>query len=127
MESWRIVWRKGAKFISILGLEALRDALEKDDPSLLQGGTLFPPPLHSVGEWEVKGACPLAYTGWKGDELQTVGEVEEYFAYLCTAVDQELGEPGGIRWLLNWIDETDRKEMRESLLEEVNLSLSEGE
>lgn len=127
MESWRVVWRKGVKFISTPGLIALRDALEEDSSTLLQGGTLTPPPLECVKDWPVEKACPLAYTGWKGDELETVGEVEEYFARMCFAIDQELGEPAGCRWLLNWIDDTDREEMRKSLLEEVNLSLSERE
>ena len=36
-----------------------------------------------------------------------------------------LGEPAGCRWLLNWVDDTPREEMRGKLLGEVERSLGE--
>lgn len=123
---WRKCWREGfLPGISTPGLEALASALASDNKELLQGATTSPPPLQCVADWPVESACPVSYTGWKGDALTTVGEVEEYFARTCQACDERLGEAAACRYLLNWIDDTPREEMRTALLEEVNLALAE--
>src|SRR5450631_3726575 len=126
MESWRKVWREGlAPLLSTAALEALRQALVVDDARLLQGATTTPPPLQCVQDWPVEGACALGYCGWQGDGLETVAEVEEFFARMCFEIDQRLGEPAGCRWFLNWFDETPRDEMRRLLLVEVSRALTE--
>jgi hypothetical protein len=126
MDSWRKVWRDGlADLISTDGLEALRAALATDDARLLQGATTTPPPLQCVQDWPVEAACALGYCGWQGEGLESVAEVEEYFARLCFEVDQRLGEPAACRWFLNWFDETPRDEMRRLLLAEVNRTLAQ--
>ena len=126
MESWRKVWRDGlAPLVSTAGLEALRSALQCDDARLLQGATTTPPPLQCVQDWPVEAACALGFCGWQGEGLESVAEVEEYFARLCFEVDQRLGEPAACRWFLNWFDETPREEMRELLLPEVNRTLAQ--
>ncbi len=126
MESWRLVWRDGfVPVISTPGLEALRTALQDDDPRLTQGSTTTPPPLMSVQDWPVEAACALGFCGWQGDGLETVGQVEEYFARVCFEADQRLGEPAASRWFLNWFDDTPRDEMRRELLAEVELALAE--
>ena len=126
MESWRKVWRDGlAPLLSTGGLEALRKALVNDDPRLQQGATTTPPPLQCVADWPVEGACALGFCGWQGDGLETVGEVEEFFARMCFEIDQRLGEPAGCRWFLNWFDETPRDEMRRLLLAEVNRAMAQ--
>jgi hypothetical protein len=109
--------------VSVEGLVALRQALVTDDGRLLQGATTTPPPLACVQDWPVEGACALGYCGWVGDGLETVAEVEEFFARMCFEIDQRLGEPAGCRWFLNWFDETPRDEMRELLLAEVERAL----
>lgn len=125
MESWRKVWREGlAERISTSGLMALRRALLNDDARLLQGATTSPPPLQCVQDWPVEAACGLGYCGWQGDGLETVGQVEEFFARVCFEADQALGEPAACRWFLNWFDETPREEMRQQLLPEVNRCLA---
>ena len=124
MESWRKVWRVSAELLSTPALEALRQALIKDDPKLLQGATTSPPPLQCVQDWPCEGACAWSYGAWKGDGEETVGEVETFFAQMCFDVDQALGEPAGCRRFLNWFDETPRDEMRPKLLAEVNRSLA---
>jgi hypothetical protein len=125
MESWRKVWREGlAPLLSMEGLEALRHGLVMDDARLLQGATTTPPPLQCVQDWPVEGACALGYCGWQGDGLETVAEVEEFFARMCFEIDQRLGELAGCRWFLNWFDETPREEMRPQLLAEVSRSLA---
>ncbi len=117
--SWRDAWHAAAPLLSTRALEALACALEIDDQRLGQGYTTTPPALRCVEDWPVESACLLAYCGWQGEELPTVGAVEEYFAQLCFKIDQHMEEPAGCRWLLNWFDETPREEMRRQLLPEV--------
>ena len=125
MESWRKVWREGVvPMVSTAGLDALRKALSNDDARLVQGATTTPPPLQCVQDWPVEAACALGFCGWQGDGLETVAEVEEFFARMCFEIDQRLGEPAGCRWFLNWFDETPRDEMRRLLLAEVNRTLA---
>ncbi len=126
MESWRKVWREGlAPLLSTTSLETLRRALLSDDPRLLQGATTTPPPLQCVQDWPVEAACALGFCGWQGEGLETVAEVEEFFARMCFEIDQRLGEPAACRWFLNWFDETPRQEMRTLLLGEINHTLAE--
>ena len=126
MESWRNVWRDGlAPVLSTAGLVALRDAVVRNDDRLMQGATTTPPPLQCVQDWPVEAACGVGYCGWQGEALETVAEVEEYFAKVCHEVDQRLGEPAGCRWFLNWFDDTPRDQMRRELLMEVNRSLAQ--
>jgi len=125
MESWRKVWRDGVEpLVSLEGLQALQRALQTDDARLLQGATTSPPPLQCVQDWPVEGCCAVSWTGWQGDGLETVAEVEEYFARMCYEIDRRLGEPAGCRWFLNWYDETPRQQMRRELLAEVNRALA---
>jgi hypothetical protein len=126
IESWRMVWRQGfAPLLSTLGLESLRNALKADDLRLTQGSTTTPPPLLCVHDWPVEGACAVGYCGWQGEGLETVGEVEEFFARSCFEADQRLGEPAACRWFLNWFDDTPRDQMRRDLLSEVERSLNQ--
>src|ERR1700692_2405932 len=126
MESWRKVWRDGIEpLLSTSSLEALQRGLANDDPRLLQGATTTPPPLQCVQDWPVEAACALGYCGWEGDGLETVAEVEEYFARMCFEIDQRLGEPAGCRWFLNWFAAPPRDEMRSELVGEVNRALAQ--
>ena len=126
METWRFVWREGfAPVLSTAGLRSLRAALVTDDPRLSQGATTTPPPLACVQDWPCEGCCGLGWCGWQGEGLETVGEVEEYFARLCYEADCRLGEPAACRWFLNWFDDTPRDEMRRELLAELDLVLAD--
>jgi len=125
MENWRNVWRNGfVPVLSTRGLEQLRDALRSDDLRLVQGATTTPPPLLCVQDWPVEGSCALGFCGWLGDGLETVGEVEEYFAKCCFEADERLGEPAACRLFLNWFDDEPRAQMRKELLAEVELALA---
>ena len=125
MNEWRRVWREGfAPGLTTTELTALRDALRDDDARLTQGCTTTPPPLACVQDFPCEGACLVGYAGWKGDDLVTVGEVEEFFARACFEADQRLGEPAACWWFLNWFDDTPRSEMRRELLAEVELALA---
>jgi hypothetical protein len=126
MERWRIVWRQGfVPQLSTAGLQSLRDALVSDDPQLLQGATTSPPPMLCVQDWPVESACVVGFCAWKGEGLETVGEVEEYFARACYEADRLLGEKASCRWFLNWFDDMPRPEVRRLLLEEVERALAE--
>jgi hypothetical protein len=125
MESWQKVWREGlAPLLSTAALESLKRALEEDDPRLQQGSTTTPPPLQCVQDWPVEAACVIGFCGWQGDGLESVGEVEEFFARMCFEIDQRVGEPAGCRWFLNWFDETPRDQMRQQLAAEVGRTLA---
>ena len=78
-----------------------------------------------VQDWPVEAACALGFCGWQGDRLDTVGEVEEFFARCCFEADQRLGEAAACRWFLNWFDDTPRDEMRAELLAEIEWALEE--
>lgn len=124
MESWRRVWREGvAPQLSDAGLGALRGGLESDDPQLIRGDTTAPPPILAVRDWPCEGGCAIAYPFWKGDGLETVGEVEEKFALVSYEAARLLGEDSAIRYFANWFDGAPWKEVRESLLAEVNLEI----
>ncbi len=126
IEAWRKVWREGlGPHLSTPALEALRQALLQDDRRLIQGATTSPPPLQSLQEWPVEAACGLGYCGWQGEGLETVKQVEEYFAQLCFEADRVLGEPAACRWFLNWFDDTPRDEMRAALVAEIDTILSQ--
>ncbi len=127
MESWRTVWRDGfAPLLPLEGLLALKEALETDNPQLIQGSTTTPPPLMVVQDWPVEAACSLGFCGVienGGFGEATVGQVDEFFARLCFEADQRLGEPAACRWLLNWSDDCQRDELLRELLPEVCLEL----
>lgn len=126
MERWRIIWRRGiVPLLSLAGLKALENALVEDDPRLLQGATTTPPPLQCVEDWPVEGACGLGFCGWQGEGLETVKDVEEFFARICYQIDQAIGEPAACRHFLNWFDDVPREELRRLMLPEVQLALQE--
>ncbi len=128
LTTWQDVWRRAtAPFLSTEGLVALREAIFTDDPRLIQGATTMPPPLQCVQDWPVEAACALSFCGWIGDGLETVAEVEEFFARTCFEIDQRLGERAGCRWFLNWFDEAPRDEMRALLLPEIEAELARRE
>jgi hypothetical protein len=125
LASWQRSFREGiVPQLSAAGLMALKQALETDDPALLQGATTSPPTLDCVSDWPVKAACAIAFAGWKGDGRVTVGEVEQFFASVCHRAGQQLGDPAGARWFLNWFDDTPRAQMRRELLAEVDRAIA---
>jgi hypothetical protein len=120
MESWRQVWRSAvAPLLSDRHLEVLERALACNDRRLIQGGTTSPPPMRCIRDWPVDQACPLAFAGWQGDGLPDVEAAEEFFARACFSIDQQIGEPGGCRFFLNWWDEEPREVVFPLLLAEV--------
>ncbi len=125
LEAWRKVWRAGAPLLPTAGLKALATALETDDPALVQGMTTEPPPLQLLANWTCEKACVVGYTGWKGEGLTTIEEVESFFADWCTTLEEHMGFTAAApcRWFLQWADETPRDQMRSALLPEVRREL----
>lgn len=125
MEAWRKTFRNGmVPFLSVAALDALRRALFSEDKRLVQEVTTVPAPSMTVKDWPCEAACALGYAGWQGEGLNTVGEVEEYFASACFECDQLLKEPAGCRWFLNWFDETPMAVVRRELLPEVERAIA---
>jgi hypothetical protein len=125
-ESWKRVWRLGiVPQLTIRGLEGLKLALEENRPSLITGATMDPPPLMCMQNEAVEKCCPLCYALLDGmrPTAVSVGPLEQRFAEACFRASQLCGEPGAIRYFLNWTDETPREEMRKALLVEVNIAL----
>jgi hypothetical protein len=122
--AWRRVWRLGiAPKLKTVGLLALHRALVTGDPELVQGIVMEPAPFGHLGGFPVSAACAVAYAGWKGVRLETVAEVEDFFARVCSYADQALGEPAAIRYFMDWFDETPAELMRPALLAEVTAEL----
>jgi hypothetical protein len=87
---------------------------------LTQGSTTTPPPLMCVQDWPVEAADAIGYAGWQDNPgLETVGQVEEFWARICFECDNRLGEPAACRWFLNFWDDTPRHQARAELLAEV--------
>jgi hypothetical protein len=126
MEKWINVWRNGlAPLLSTTGMEALRQALARDDARLIQHATCNPPPSEIFEGEAVEGACALGFCAWQGDGMETVGQVEDFFIRTCTEADEALGEPAACRFFLNWFDDTPRLQMRRALLREINRTLNQ--
>ena len=124
LEKWQDVWRRGfGPTLPLAGLENLRDALMANDERLIQSATTLPQALHCVRDWQCEGACAVSFAGWLAGELDTVGEVEEFFARACFECDQLLGEPAACRFFLNWFDDTPRPIVLKELLVEVEQTL----
>jgi hypothetical protein len=127
-KNWRKVWREGfAPLMPTEVLIPLRDALRADDPRLVQGSTTTPPPLTCVQDWPVEAACAIGYVAWRGDNLDTVGDVEERFGRYCFDADQRLGEAAACRYFLQWFDDAPRPEVLADLAAEVQYELERRE
>ena len=126
MELWRRVWRIGlAPRLGDRALSALQLGLASDDPRIIQKATTSPCDFLPNAAAQVCGACALAYAGWQGLGLRTVGEVSDFFTRTCNQADEALGEPAACRHFLDWFDHTRRHHMRQQLLEEVRFTLSQ--
>jgi hypothetical protein len=124
-ETWALIFRQGiTPQLSTQALEALRDGLANDDPRLVQGMTSVPPPLQAVQDMPVEAACAVAFAGWKGEGLKTVGELGHWFDDVMVGCAKLIGDPDGVRWFLNWFDDTPRAQMIRGLLAEVERELA---
>lgn len=120
---WRWVWRDGlAELLPDAGLLALRDALVLDDPALVQGTTVQPPPFWSNSRLPVECGCPVAYALWKSGSV-TVGAVAGYFRSVLRDAERKLGVEEATRSFLNWFDDTPRALAIEDLLIEVEAEM----
>jgi hypothetical protein len=125
MQHWQRVWRCGiAPQLTPAALAALRQALLRDDPRLMQGRTMAPPPLPGLEDAEVEAACAIGWAGWHGEGHGRIAALERYFDRVCSEVDDVLGEPGAARAFLDWYDTAPRAVMRQMLLNEVNQVLN---
>lgn len=133
MDLWRKVWREGlAPSLGAKGLTALRDALARDDPALVQSHTVLPLPVGLKNMLEpVVGACAVAFCCWKEHadrDRPRAAEVDAEFMEACNRAEYRMRQSKiGVAAFLAWFDGTERGEMRRLLLEEVELALKGGE
>lgn len=121
LPAWKRTFRQGiAPLMSTKALKALWKGLAEYDATLRPGLTVLPLGTDVTAEWPVEAACAIGYCGWKGEGLETVIEVEEFFVRVCFECDELMGEPGSIRYFLNWFDTTHDEEMRIGLMCEIN-------
>lgn len=125
LPKWQLMFRSGfAPLLSTKALEALRDGLEKNDERLVQGITCVPPAIQGCKELPPQQACALAYAGWHGERIQTVGALEEWFAEICLSAQER------VKWevkpsdFLSFFDDTPKELMSRYLLQEVNWELA---
>ncbi len=126
MESWRKCFVEGIlPAVNDRGLLALHRALAANDPALIQGQTTEPIPDRDTQDQPVTGACAVALCGWRGESLDTVAQVEDYFARIVVEADRRLGVPGCTRIFFHWHDGTRREAVRLGLLAEVEKALAD--
>lgn len=126
MEHWQRIWRQGlAPQLSSRGLEALSQALIRDDPRLMQRFTTNLPAARALRNEKIEAACALGYCAWQGDGLKRLGQVLTYFDRICTSADEAVGELAACNHFLNWFDRTPRSDMRRQLLTEVQRALNQ--
>ena len=122
---WRRAWRRGfGPRMATNSLLALRGALLRDDPRLLQGQTSSPPATEIFFAERIEGCCALSFGAWQTGQLPRVRELADYYENLCQAADRALGEPAACVAFLDWYDQTPRSRMRRLLLREVNRLLN---
>jgi hypothetical protein len=127
LSEWTRVWRVGVvPQLTRDNLVALRDALQSNDPRLMQGGTTYPPPLPNVQDWRCESCCLVAFPGFS-DGLTTAGELNTYFAEACHRADLALGEPAAIRHLLHFWDNGSRADVFAALIAELDAALAPKE
>lgn len=110
------VWRNGFfPAMSTASLAALRRGIERADAALAHGQTTEPPDFVCYEDCLPLAACAVCYAGWKGDGLQTVGELSQYFFAVCAHANARLGGDGECAPGLNYWD-FDNQEARRALL-----------
>jgi hypothetical protein len=125
VSAWQQVFRAGiAPQLSNSALQALQEALRRDDPALIQGATTLPAAGLATDAQPVVAACAIALAGWRGEGLPSVGAVEDYLAGIVHAADRALGEPAAVRPFFQFADSVDRPTFRRVLLAEVNRALA---
>lgn len=122
----KTAWRDGlAPLLTLEQLASLELALRFDDPRLLQGQTVEPPPVFypdldhddpvNPGNMPPVAVCLLGWCAWH-DGCATTAAVEEYV--------QRAQVGGELDALVDWYDETPRDEMRAALLHEIKRSIA---
>jgi hypothetical protein len=127
-DAWRHVFRYGLLWqITTEGLQALWEALQRNDPRVIRGQTTSPPSLHCCADLPVEACCVLCWLLLKGDrpEAASVGLLESAFYRTCWACDERLGEPWAIRRFLNFCDCEPWTVVRRELLAELDWALQQ--
>jgi hypothetical protein len=121
---WKYAWRCGIQpLLSDDDLRMLAQALEADDPRLLQSETVFPPATPRRRDVAARSACVIGLCGM-GRGLTLSVEVDDYFSHVVAEAGVRLNDPAGASEFTRHWDEGDRDEVRRELLEEVRHNLA---
>jgi hypothetical protein len=124
LPEWARVWRTGlAPALSAAGLAALAEALDSDDPRLIQSQASAPPAMECYRDRPVEAADCLGIALWLGDGHDTVGPLHDAREAVNRQAFRTLGtDAWHLFWA--WYDDTPRDEMRRLLLAEVRRCLA---
>lgn len=109
--------------VSRRAVEALRDALARDDRRLLQRETVRPG-VQAAGECVVEGACLVGYLGWVEDNAVRVWQVDGAFVRLCNELLRASDPWLPVSPLTVYWDDTPRAEAFAAVLAEVEAYLA---
>lgn len=118
-DRWREVWLTIAPHLTLAALREIRAGLERDDERIMQGMTCSPPLYAIHGRLPIAATCPILFGIWQSGGCAFVSEAQDQFERLKDLAGDDM------RYLLNWIDDTDRSEMREMLIAEVDAVIAE--
>lgn len=125
LQPWQTAWRYGwAPLLPLAGLQALRGAILKNSPQIIQRSTTIPgpyefshPPTH---------ACATAFCLWKDRPTRSCKQIFLDFEVLRRNVSITL-EPLGYSAedFLDWFDTAPRGTMRTDLLPEIDWAIAQ--
>jgi hypothetical protein len=121
------IWRDGvAPHLPTGGLRALRAALERDDPEIIQGETVFPDIDFDGKGRSVQACCPIAYALLDAVSLAYIdfAELDSWFSSAISLMDHALGTVEGVRVAIETIDSWPRDTMRTVLIRLIDETLA---
>lgn len=109
MEKWRRAWRLGIMpLLSKKARDALHKAVKENSPDLIQGKSTVPD-IFCSDETKPEACCVLAYTGWRGEGLETVQEIMGYCKILVDHINRSLPHDVCVGDFVQWYDSNPRE------------------
>lgn len=123
-EATRRVFHEG--FVPLLKDEelwVLKGWLTMAPERFKQGYTLYPVPTPAEEPYMMPDCGCLITNIGRINMLKYADELYEYFARMCYNIDQNMGEPSAVRYLLNWYDDSPWEDVKNGSIEELEAAL----